>query len=102
MSTRRNFFKASFATLAWSALGGSAWGTAKTLVGLQLYSVRNQCQQDLPAARTDTSWSRTKSASLFTRVLPPASEMQSDCCPSKNIASYIECEGLSVAFEALG
>jgi hypothetical protein len=34
--------------------------------------------------------------------LPPASEMQSDCCPSKNIASYIECEGLSVAFEALG
>jgi sugar phosphate isomerase/epimerase len=49
MSTRREFLKASFATLAVSALCPPAWGVTETAVGLQLYSVRKQCAQNLAA-----------------------------------------------------
>lgn len=49
MSTRRDFVKASFATLAVCAIAPSTWGSTAIPVGLQLYSVRAQIQQGLPA-----------------------------------------------------
>lgn len=49
MTTRRDFVKASLATFAVAAVSRSAWASAVTPIGLQLYSVRHQAQADLAA-----------------------------------------------------
>lgn len=49
MSSRRDFLKTSVAAVALSGFSSSARGAAAKAIGLQLYSVRRQCQHDLPA-----------------------------------------------------
>jgi sugar phosphate isomerase/epimerase len=49
MHSRRDFLKTSLAAVAASTLANSAWAAAGPPIGLQLYSVRNQAQGDLPA-----------------------------------------------------
>jgi sugar phosphate isomerase/epimerase len=49
MLSRRDFLKTSVAALAASTLANSTWAATSPSIGLQLYTVRNQAQGDLPA-----------------------------------------------------